>query len=150
MTMHLWKIFALLALLAALAESRADAEDVKLAPLPFSTAERRAGGSESDSAAMRREHTDEEWVLATEVDVDGVRTWDKEPKSLNGVCGKFVLHAGTAMTFSAGQTMIDGGNIGIHPGTAITGTYGADHMSVVMDTAVYALLPQPSILNPEP
>jgi hypothetical protein len=148
MTMHLWKIVALLALLAALAESRADAEDVKLAPLPFSTAGRRAG-SEIDSAAMRRDHPEEEWVVATyEDDVNGVRTWGTAPKSLDGVCGTFVLHAGTAMTFSAGQTMIDGGNIGIHPGTAITGTYETDHGGVVMDTMVSTRIPQPSTLSP--
>jgi hypothetical protein len=110
MTMHLWKIVAVLALLAALAESQGREPLTASGPIP-----------------------EEEWVLAVQT---GIRTWSTPPKSLNGVCGKFVLHAGTAMTFSAGQTMIDGGNIGIHPGTAITGTYEQKTGSVDLETTV--------------
>jgi hypothetical protein len=39
----------------------------------------------------------------------------------NSVCGNFAVHAGSAITFAGGLTTINGGGVGVSPGTSITG-----------------------------
>jgi len=41
--------------------------------------------------------------------------------SIFGRCGLFSIQAGTAVTFNGGQTYVANGNVGVAPGTAITG-----------------------------
>jgi hypothetical protein len=57
----------------------------------------------------------------------------------NKVCGNFALHARTTITFSAGGlTTIDGGNVGVSPGTAITGTPQIQDGTVVSSSDAFA------------
>jgi hypothetical protein len=60
-------------------------------------------------------------------------------KGRNKVCGNFALHARTAITFSeGGLTTIDGGDVGVSPGTAITGTPKIHDGTVVGNSDVFA------------
>jgi hypothetical protein len=57
----------------------------------------------------------------------------------NKVCGNFALHARRTITFSAGGlTTIDGGNVGVSPGTAITGTPQIQDGTVVGSSDAFA------------
>jgi hypothetical protein len=49
------------------------------------------------------------------------------------VCGNFAVHAGTTITFAGGETTIDSGDVGVYPGTSITGYYHLDAGAVVTD-----------------
>jgi hypothetical protein len=42
------------------------------------------------------------------------------------VCGEFAFHARTTVTFDGAETKIDGGLVGVFPGTSITGSSDAD------------------------
>jgi hypothetical protein len=48
------------------------------------------------------------------------------------VCGNFAVHAGTTVTFAGGLTTIDGGDVGVSPGTAITGTPQMNNGGVIV------------------
>jgi hypothetical protein len=41
----------------------------------------------------------------------------------HGICGNFAVHARTAVSFDGVKSTINGGNVGVSPGTAITGSY---------------------------
>jgi hypothetical protein len=51
----------------------------------------------------------------------------------NEVCGDFAVHARTTVSFDGVLTTIRGGNVGVSPGTAITGAYNLDGGEVALD-----------------
>jgi hypothetical protein len=56
----------------------------------------------------------------------------------NRVCGDFAVHARTTVTFSGGLTTIDDGDVGVSPGTAITGAPQINGGVVVGNSDVFA------------
>jgi hypothetical protein len=45
----------------------------------------------------------------------------------HGICGSFAVHARTAVSFDGVKSTINGGNVGVSPGTAITSSYDIVH-----------------------
>jgi hypothetical protein len=54
------------------------------------------------------------------------------------VCQNFAVHARDKVTFDGVRTTIDGGDVGVSSGTAITGTYQVDNGEVVNDSSAFA------------
>jgi hypothetical protein len=54
------------------------------------------------------------------------------------LCENFAVHAGTAVTFSGGMNTINGGDVGVFPGTSITGNYMIDGGEFVSDSSDFA------------
>jgi hypothetical protein len=84
--------------------------------------------------------------------------------STSSVCGSFAVHARDAVNFNGGQTIIHGGDVGVSPGTSITGDFvfagagvvaddsGAFAASVVAahSAAMEVRNPKPLTRNPQP
>jgi hypothetical protein len=61
------------------------------------------------------------------------------------VCGNFAVHARTTVTFDGTMSTIHGGDVGVSPGTSITGSYtfdvvAGDESGVALDSSVFATL----------
>jgi hypothetical protein len=54
------------------------------------------------------------------------------------VCENYAVHAQTAVTFDGAMSTIRDGNVGVSPGTSITGSYTLDGGQVVLDSADFA------------
>jgi hypothetical protein len=57
---------------------------------------------------------------------------------LNAVCENFAVHARTTVTFDGVVTTIQGGDVGVSPGTSITGAYNLDGGEVINESADFA------------
>jgi hypothetical protein len=58
--------------------------------------------------------------------------------SSHPVCGNFAVHAGTTITFDGTQSTVYGGDVGVSPGTTITGNGMLRGGKVVADSTVFA------------
>ena len=55
------------------------------------------------------------------------------------VCGSFAVHSRTGVTFSGGLTTLYGGDVGVSPGTVLTGEVGFDGGGSIVDgSSVFA------------
>jgi hypothetical protein len=57
----------------------------------------------------------------------------------NGVCQDFALHARTTITFDGVMSIVKSGDIGVSPGTSITGSYNLENGSVVSGSDLFAV-----------
>jgi hypothetical protein len=53
-------------------------------------------------------------------------------------CGSFAVHARTTVTFDGALSTIHKGNVGVSPGTAITGSYTFEDGQIVLDSSNFA------------
>jgi hypothetical protein len=58
----------------------------------------------------------------------------------HGLCASFAVHAGTTITFDGVMSTIHGGDIGVSPGTSITGSYTFDNGQVELNSSDFAAL----------
>jgi hypothetical protein len=54
------------------------------------------------------------------------------------VCENYAVHAGTTVTFGGVMSTVHNGDMGVHPGTDITGSYTLDNGQVVLDSTDFS------------
>ena len=59
------------------------------------------------------------------------------PSQQNSFCQDFAVHAGTTVTFAGVPTKISGGNVGVFPGTSITGAPTFEGGEVATESAAF-------------
>jgi hypothetical protein len=64
---------------------------------------------------------------------DIVSVVDLDDSLAHSVCGSFAVHAGTAVAFNGESTTLHGGDVGVSPGTSVTGAYEFHNGGVLLN-----------------